>query len=729
MKKFGFLGITLALAIFNFALAGSLWEAGNVQLSVGGVLLDIVTSPDDLEIDFNSDNIIVTTAGSFKIASSDRRALTVSPSSANTASSCESSESTVTVTGSSVTITVGSGICTNNDSGGGVGGGGGSAGPGTTAPAPAPAPAPTPPPPPPPPPPQPGLEISIEEESILENLITLPEPITEVVETVTEQVTQATEAITEQFSETVEAVTEAITETVAAVQQAISQTPEAVNTIASAGGSIASSFTSGFNQIFKGFSSGNVSASANITENIFNTGNYSWDTGKPFSAVAVVPSSKLADLPAGDDYTVTIISASDANIQDTSDSAFSVVDLGSALNFSKLNFVFLKNKFLNQAYAQDNSYYIKVLYPNGGEAISKGSIYNIRWESNLPPTNLVKIYINKQFLGFDAAAAAQILKGVNQEVGKKVGELRANPIVAQTVKQVAAPLIATVGAVSVGAVAVSASASSASAAANLAQFLQYFDFARLYLLGLLRFKKRKPWGKIIDKLSGKPLSKVSVQIYDAEFKKLKDAQATDEEGRFNALTVPGTYYLKISKDGYQEFQTENIIISSSDQVISLELALVPLGEEFTLAYLRRINFLSLLKRFIDLINPYLLALGTFISLISLAIVPSAFNYLLVFIYLILDFLKIYLYFHLIKPFGEVKDIQSSAPLTLAVVRVFDADKNWLLATKATDDKGRFSFLLAPGNYYLTATKSGHNPFKSGILTLKKSGLASIDIKM
>ena len=245
----------------------------------------------------------------------------------------------------------------------------------------------------------------------------------------------------------------------------------------------------------------------------------------------------------------------------------------------------------------------------------------------------------------------------------------------------------------------------------------------------MRFRKRKPWGIVFDKLSNKPILSAVVYIYDAEYQKLKDTRVTDGEGRFEATITPGNYYLKIIKDGYQPLQSETVNIASPDQILNLEFFLTPIQKEFDLKYIWRIKILDALKRFIDLINPYLLAFGTIISLTAAIIVPTWLNYAIFAVYIILDALKIYFAFHLIKPFGKVLDQTTQAPLSLAVVRIFAQEKNMLLATKATDEQGRFNFLVAPGKYYLTCFKSGYQEYRSAGLEISKSQLAAFDIKM
>lgn len=307
-----------------------------------------------------------------------------------------------------------------------------------------------------------------------------------------------------------------------------------------------------------------------------------------------------------------------------------------------------------------------------------------------------------------------------------IQSLRENPEAIRIIRQIAVPLSITVTAASAGALTVTATVGSANFAFNITQLLQQLSILRFYALGFLRFKRKKPWGKVLDKLTGKPLRGALVQIYEYEFAKMKDAQITDADGRFSAIVTPGKYYLKISRSGFAIAETSVLTVTSPDQILNLEIYLNPTLEIFNSQYIKKIDLWDRLKRILDAINPYLLAFGTLVGIINVVIVPNAINYAGLLIYIILDTIKIYLSFNFIKPFGKVMD-QVGRPVPLSVVRIFEEEKNLLLSTKVTDEEGRFNFLLSPGKYYLTCSKSGFAPYRSNELLLSESGLAAIDI--
>ena len=76
-----------------------------------------------------------------------------------------------------------------------------------------------------------------------------------------------------------------------------------------------------------------------------------------------------------------------------------------------------------------------------------------------------------------------------------------------------------------------------------------------------------------------------------------------------------------------------------------------------------------------------------------------------------------------KPWGNVYDSLTGQPVDLAIVRVFNETNDRLVATKVTDENGRFNFLLNKGKYYVKVVKSGFS-FPPKISKLKAEQLAT-----
>ena len=60
------------------------------------------------------------------------------------------------------------------------------------------------------------------------------------------------------------------------------------------------------------------------------------------------------------------------------------------------------------------------------------------------------------------------------------------------------------------------------------------------------------------------------------------------------------------------------------------------------------------------------------------------------------------------PWGVVYNSLTKIPVDLAIVRLFDKKTGQILSTRVTDKQGRFGFIIKPGTYLLTITKTGYN---------------------
>lgn len=309
-----------------------------------------------------------------------------------------------------------------------------------------------------------------------------------------------------------------------------------------------------------------------------------------------------------------------------------------------------------------------------------------------------------------------------------IRDLQKNPQAIKLARQIAVPVSVTMSVASAGALTVTATQGSATVAFNLSQFFRMLDVARFYLIALLRFEKKKPWGRVIDRFSGTPIPGATVEIYNADYNKMRDKQLTDSAGRFSGLVEAGTYYAKVAQKGYEIAKSAEMTISSPDKLLNLEIAMSPVGE-FLSEYINKINLWNSVKKILNRLNPIFLLLGTLSALGVAIIIPSMINYGLFGIYLVLGGLKLYLSRHIGQSFGSITDASTGQPLPLAVLRIFDAKKNWLLATKVSDSRGRFDFLLSLGNYYITSAKTGYAPLRSEPFVIKGADTPLPDLAM
>jgi len=93
-----------------------------------------------------------------------------------------------------------------------------------------------------------------------------------------------------------------------------------------------------------------------------------------------------------------------------------------------------------------------------------------------------------------------------------------------------------------------------------------FFFGHMLFFGIthrLAYAKVKAnWGMVKDKDKGKPLAKVLIRVFDAEYDKLVDTAMTDNKGRYAMLVGPAKYYVTFEKQGYATKQSQVIDFSS-----------------------------------------------------------------------------------------------------------------------------------------------------------------------
>lgn len=309
---------------------------------------------------------------------------------------------------------------------------------------------------------------------------------------------------------------------------------------------------------------------------------------------------------------------------------------------------------------------------------------------------------------------------ITAEVQQSFIDRLRSPQVIGVVESVVVPVSITVAVAGATGVVGSALSANAAFAYNISEFLRFIGF------GFFRLRRKKPWGKVYNELTGKPIARASVKIYDAQFHKLHGSEITDAEGRFGFLVKPGVYYLIASARGFKNYQSANIKVAESES-LNLE---IPLESEDRFMSEPTIELIAAwIKNLLQKISPLLLIIGILTSLFAAIVVPSVVNFSILGLYLVMTGVKIILAGITVKSFGTVTDKITRTALPLAVVRIFDANRNWLLATKATDDAGRFKFLVTAGDYYLTCAKPSYRAYQSTPAKISKAAAITWDITL
>jgi len=120
----------------------------------------------------------------------------------------------------------------------------------------------------------------------------------------------------------------------------------------------------------------------------------------------------------------------------------------------------------------------------------------------------------------------------------------------------------------------------------------------------------------------------------------------------------------------------------------------------------------------EIVRNYIAPIMSATTLLSfLAAVPFVNTILPYLAYLLQYITHPVLFFGKRKRWGIVYNSLTKQPIDLAIVRLFNKNTNKLLATRITDFQGRYLFIVDPGDYYLTVTKSYH-VFPSRLTTEK-----------
>ncbi len=303
-------------------------------------------------------------------------------------------------------------------------------------------------------------------------------------------------------------------------------------------------------------------------------------------------------------------------------------------------------------------------------------------------------------------------------------DIRSATTVVSAVRQVLEPVSQAATAVSVTAITVNAT----SAGSQLV--ISWLNYLRFFFLGYVRRKRSLPWGRVIDEWTGRPINGAVVSVIDPAFNHVRESQPTDQEGRFGFLATAGRYILKASKNGFTTKETGIFEVGNDPSKLNLEIKLAQEGSTILVqSKVFALRFFSFINNLLYYANPYVLAAGTLISFGSFLVIPTKLNLAIVVIYLILDVLKFVFSRNYARSYGLVVDAVSKLPVPLSVIRLFNADRNWLIGTRVSDNDGRFNFLLLPGRYYMTCVNGGYQELKTPISEVSKAAAVSQTLTM
>ena len=223
------------------------------------------------------------------------------------------------------------------------------------------------------------------------------------------------------------------------------------------------------------------------------------------------------------------------------------------------------------------------------------------------------------------------------------------------------------------------------------------------ILVSLRLNKNKDWGIIYDAGTQKPIPFAVIRVFKGNGEIVLQ-RVSDICGRYSLILDKGTYKLEIAHSNYKSHY-ESIEIDQEGSAVILDISLVQekpnrLAKKYLVGK-KTLN--DLLFGFIATIT----YITFFISFVFVIVYPTTINILLVTLAVLIFLLPYIVRLFDAKPWGTVIDSQREIAVPFASVRIFNPQTNNLEDVQVTDRRGRYGFLIDPGNYNLLVSAQGY----------------------
>ena len=246
-----------------------------------------------------------------------------------------------------------------------------------------------------------------------------------------------------------------------------------------------------------------------------------------------------------------------------------------------------------------------------------------------------------------------------------------------------------------------------------------FQPMRVFFLGLIPRRKKKPWGTVKSALSGLGIERALVRLIAVEFDRTVKQTITDRTGAY-AFTIgkAGGYRVGVTIIGYDQYLSDPFHVTNIDDVQSnLNVALSPAHGSMASSHFAHMRILAIVQKVFNVIRMPLLVVGTVINIYDVVVIGDRLSWILMGLYCLFWIFE-YIIRHQARPYGTITDSISHKRLSRVLVRILSLENEHekLVGTVVTGDDGRYQFLLAPGRYIITATLFGYTAYRSEILT-------------
>ncbi len=327
-------------------------------------------------------------------------------------------------------------------------------------------------------------------------------------------------------------------------------------------------------------------------------------------------------------------------------------------------------------------------------------------------------------IGIDGTARRAVLAILESPVVKQISQALDNPVVERVTANIATPAIITLAVVNL------------LAAAPTLSFLPYLLYVLTEPFRFLFYRRRK-YGAVYNSITKQPVDLAVVRLYNATTNQLVKTTVTDSKGRYSIVADPGEYYLKAVKNDYvfpsktlgdavrdnqfaDLYYGAPIRLTDKDNLVNLNIPLDPNVE-------KQPDAAVILKHQLKKLQGATAYIGPALALVALVIVPSA-----ALAYIFIAHIILFLLFRRLaavykpKSYGTIFDGSTKKAIPGTVVRIFDTKYNKLLAAEVANSAGHYNFLVGSNSYYLTASKTHYQPYKSEDLDYSDKSEVVID---
>jgi len=255
------------------------------------------------------------------------------------------------------------------------------------------------------------------------------------------------------------------------------------------------------------------------------------------------------------------------------------------------------------------------------------------------------------------------------------------------------------------------------------------------LIGLLNLFRRKKaeleYGFVYDSLTKEPIARAIIRVIDMEGK-VVETMVTGSFGEFYGDLEPGNYTLHVRKPGFDfpssvittstdrnisNVYTGSLHISGTDVESVVAIPIDPIdasfGKKFVVGLLSRGSVWIMLLKFVVFV-------GLFVySLVIYQQDASIINLLILVIYGLLSTLLVINSFEKRIRYGVVMDGQGNVLEGVKVV-IKEREFEETVGERITDVKGRYRFVIKPGDYSLSIVSNGESLSGGAIEKTEKS---------